>query len=84
MPSRTRNVGRTASRNVTVKIGTLAGSARSFTVPSATTVSELVGKLGVELESGEEVLDSSANAVDLNTRVLSGQEYTIASNLKAQ
>ena len=70
-------------RNVKVKVGHISGSSREFTVPSNTTVTQLLEKIKIDVQEGEEVLDSNANTVDLTAEVKAGEEYTVASNLKA-
>ncbi len=70
--------------NVKVSIGHLSGVAKEFTVPSDTTVGDLVDSLGFKLEGEDKVVDSQADEVDLDDKVKSGEEYTISSNLKAR
>ena len=73
-----------ARRTVSVKVGHISGTAREFKVPSALTVGELLERFGTQLNRGEEVLDSNAESVTLSSKVKAGEEYTIASDLKAR
>jgi len=73
----------TVVRNVTVKVGTTFSDSKEYSVPARTTVEELLGKVGISLESGQSVVDAHTNTISLTEQVKAGQEYIIAGNLKA-
>ena len=72
------------ARNVSVRVGHISGSSREYDVPADTTVAQLMEKLKIELQEGEEVLNDNAETVQLTETVRAGQEYIVASNLKAR
>lgn len=68
---------------VTVKVGHVAGESREYTLPSTMLVSEMLGRLSMRLEEGEQVIDANANSVQLTETLEHGREYILATNYKA-
>ena len=78
-----------AERTVSVKCGHLSGTSRPYKVPSSTTVEELIEKVGFgdkfDSSKGDKVLNAATmKIVELDTKVKSGVEYVISSDLKAR
>ena len=76
-------------RQVSVKCGHLSGASRPYKVPASTTVEELIDMVGFgdkfNSSKGDKVLNASTmQEVDIDTKVKSGVEYVISSDLKAR
>ena len=74
-----------AEKKVSVKCGHLSGTSRPYKVPASTTVEELLDMVGFSLGSGDKVLNAAAmSEVDTDSKVKSGVEYVVSSDLKAR
>ena len=77
------------AKQVSVKCGHLSGTSRTYKVPASTTVEELIDKVGFgdkfDSSLGDKVLNAATmEGVELDTKVKSGVEYVISSDLKAR